>query len=278
MFIPIYIFLFGTGATYWLPNGIEAKHIITNLTLTHSFWPDTIGGIVHGGWSISVEAMFYLLFPLLAVVALHRSAAFSAALAALSFSIISFAYQPIFELYSQSYPNLSADLVDDFLYLNVANQMFVFLTGIALYQARETPILYRAMLSAFPIFCALPMFFLGFITTKSFGFSVVVFFLSGIFIVVSYLTKELKRSYWPIECLRAFGQRSYGMYIIHFLAIAAFSKLPLPNQVSAFVWPLAFALTVATSYYAAKNLEVALAEVIEPIKSRLLGAGFVYRT
>ena len=100
MFIPIYIFLFGTGATYWLPNGIEAKHIITNLTLTHSFWPDTIGGIVHGGWSISVEAMFYLLFPLLAVVALHRSAAFSAALAALSFSIISFAYQPIFELYS----------------------------------------------------------------------------------------------------------------------------------------------------------------------------------
>lgn len=40
-------------------------NILTTLTFTNGFFPNYINSIVFGGWSIAIEAMFYLIFPFL---------------------------------------------------------------------------------------------------------------------------------------------------------------------------------------------------------------------
>lgn len=49
------------------PN-VGLLQILTSATLTHGFRPDTILAIVPGGWSVADEAIFYWLFPVLAVL------------------------------------------------------------------------------------------------------------------------------------------------------------------------------------------------------------------
>jgi len=48
------------------------KHIVTHLTLTHHFFPDTSMSIIGVLWSLSVGAQFYVMFPVLAISFMRR--------------------------------------------------------------------------------------------------------------------------------------------------------------------------------------------------------------
>ena len=49
----------------WLYMNPSTEDILKNLTFTFAFWPETQVSIVPAGWSIGIEAVFYLLFPIL---------------------------------------------------------------------------------------------------------------------------------------------------------------------------------------------------------------------
>lgn len=270
LFIPIYIFAFGVHPDHWHPNGIDLKSVITNITLTHSLWPDTIGGIVHGGWSISVEALFYLVFPVLAISVLRLNPILTSLLAATAFSIASISYRTLFSIFSNYYQSLDSNLIDDFLYLNIFNQLFVFLLGMALYQSRERGLTIRIALSISPVLCAAPLFTFGLITGKSLGFSIVVFGLSVIFIAVSTLAQKIPDKGMALASLKAIGKRSYGIYIVHFLIIAALSEI-VPDQLGRnAMLPFAYLVTVLASYFVAQHLEDAITTATAPVKRKLL--------
>ena len=76
--IPTYLLLYGTGTSYWSPQGISALDIALTATFLHGWWPSSINAIVPGGWSIAVEMMFYLLFPFV-ILRIARPVAFLAA-------------------------------------------------------------------------------------------------------------------------------------------------------------------------------------------------------
>ena len=62
----------GTAPTYWAPWGLSPWDIVAALTLVHGWLPQAINGVVPGGWSIGAEAMFYLIFPVLAAIVTTR--------------------------------------------------------------------------------------------------------------------------------------------------------------------------------------------------------------
>ena len=47
------------------PAGVGLPHVLVTLALVHTWYPTTFNSVVPGGWSVGVEAMFYLTVPFL---------------------------------------------------------------------------------------------------------------------------------------------------------------------------------------------------------------------
>ena len=79
--VPFYLWKDGMGPRYWAPHGITAWHVVSVFTFTNGWHPETINGIVSGGWSVAIEMMFYLVVPLCFayVTTLRRAVALVAA-------------------------------------------------------------------------------------------------------------------------------------------------------------------------------------------------------
>ena len=62
-----YLWQDGTGPRYWLGNApkITNSNIISNVFFLHGLNPYWITSLVPGGWSVTVEVMFYLCVPIL---------------------------------------------------------------------------------------------------------------------------------------------------------------------------------------------------------------------
>ncbi len=63
--IALYAYWYGGIVRPEAPNGVTPPTLVKTLLLVHGWQPDTINAAVPGGWSIGVEAMFYLLLPLI---------------------------------------------------------------------------------------------------------------------------------------------------------------------------------------------------------------------
>ncbi|MEI6949496.1 acyltransferase [Paraflavisolibacter sp. H34] len=65
--IAYYFWQFNGEVNHWLggPHEIETGNIISNFLFLHGFNPNWFNSLVPGGWSITVEMMFYCLVPVL---------------------------------------------------------------------------------------------------------------------------------------------------------------------------------------------------------------------
>ncbi|WP_338672960.1 acyltransferase [Streptomyces sp. SCSIO 30461] len=61
------------GVWLWLGKAVSVKAVIANLLLIHAWIPETLKGANPAAWSLSDEAWFYLIFPLLMVLPAFRS-------------------------------------------------------------------------------------------------------------------------------------------------------------------------------------------------------------
>ncbi|MFD8800075.1 acyltransferase family protein [Streptomyces atroolivaceus] len=64
------------GAWLWLDKAVSAKAVVANLLLVHAWIPETeyLKGANPAAWSLSDEAWFYLVFPLLMILPVFHSA------------------------------------------------------------------------------------------------------------------------------------------------------------------------------------------------------------
>lgn len=131
--IVFFLWLYGFGPRHFAPDGIDSVDVALTATFLHGWHPESITSVVPGGWSIAVEMTFYLLFPLL--VFLVRGW-ISALVALLVTSVLgNAALGAIWYLRSSLWPQLSDDLVSNFVSLWFPTQLPVFIVGLLVYFA-----------------------------------------------------------------------------------------------------------------------------------------------
>src|SRR5262249_38127960 len=86
----VYLVIFGMAgsSSYWAHGGLTALGISATFLFLNGWSPDTMNALVPGGWSISAEAMFYIVFPFLAASIKSLRAAIVAFLAAVAIVVL----------------------------------------------------------------------------------------------------------------------------------------------------------------------------------------------
>lgn len=118
--------------SYSDPDGTSLLDMIRVLTLTGGMHPSTLNAVVPGGWTITNEMYFYLLFPAIALFLIKIRPLFIAALVCLVALTPALASSETFGLTADN-----AYLLDLFQYRHFFNQFLLFLTGILAYRAVE---------------------------------------------------------------------------------------------------------------------------------------------
>ncbi|MBI3232673.1 MAG: acyltransferase [Bacteroidetes bacterium] len=129
MGILYYIWQDGLGARYALGDmdHISAGNIISNFFFLHGLNPYWITSLVPGGWSISVEMMFYLLLPIVYNGIKNINHAFI-------FFMITLVLRKALALAFVSHPQIAFErLWDEFLFFYFPSQLPIFSLGILMY-------------------------------------------------------------------------------------------------------------------------------------------------
>jgi len=239
-----------------------AGNVAANLAFVHGLVPWAQNNIVPGGWSIGVEMAFYLLFPLLHVLLLghHRRSQWVLPVAFVAAIGINLGVQFALSGWSDM-----GSAYSDFMYLNLVNNLPVFVLGFWLYQhAQNGGAMGRSRL--IEVLCSW-FLFLGFAlaalalhaSAAPWGFTLTPT-LAGLAFVG--LVNALRLHHWRLRPLAVIGQVSYSMYLLHFLFAAllvpaVLRALPEATDMTppALMLALAYPAVIALSYACARVTE-----------------------
>jgi peptidoglycan/LPS O-acetylase OafA/YrhL len=117
---------------YWQgnPNHFSLLNIFSVATFTNGLFPAWINSIVFGGWSIAVEAMFYLFFPLL--FKLLKSIPI-----ALFSTVIALVVMQLLRLFLLGLPFAADSDVQTYLFQFFPSQLPIFLIGMSVFILME---------------------------------------------------------------------------------------------------------------------------------------------
>lgn len=212
-YIGIVLYFFWSFAKNHIQHGLigplpqyTIANILANVFFIHGFFPAAYNDIVPGGWSIGVEMVFYVLFPLLFLLHrnLKRPLLLSGFLIAGCYLLVSLVQWQL----GQSTAN------SDFLYFNIANQLQVFIIGMLGFY-------YLPVVSRLPpvVLCLLILLFgmLGYgvwaqpIHNARF-LALVAYACAFVSLAALAATMRFKGAW-----LGEIGRRSFSMYVMHFL-------------------------------------------------------------
>lgn len=248
-----------------IPEKYEWVGLIQNIFFVHGLSISNWNYFVPGGWSISVEMIFYLFFPF--IFKLYSRFTIKRAIQITFFiwmmiCIINYIGQRVLIGYGYSESVVSNNQFS-FFYAFPLNQLHVFLIGVVLYKCIDYKIKSGNLLLFFPI---LLISFLIFADRKldtgvdGLVYTLIASLYFSIFIsVISKL--DIRRIYFG-NMLTKIGKRSFSMYLMHFfvldiimLSIKKLLNIELSGEILA---PLVFITTVALTYITAKVTEVAV--------------------
>jgi peptidoglycan/LPS O-acetylase OafA/YrhL len=146
--ILLFVALEGFGPRLWAPAGISWWHVFTTSLFLHGWHPETINGVVPGGWSIAVEMTFYALFPVLALVC--RSVPRTLAILLLSVLAAEAMNTAAGLVLHPAPPHQPQYLLDAYRFFWFWNQFPIFVIGLLVYVAaaderRHLPIFWAAL-------------------------------------------------------------------------------------------------------------------------------------
>jgi peptidoglycan/LPS O-acetylase OafA/YrhL len=199
-----YLWQNGYWDTHYREN-IEGGLIISNIFFVHGVNPAWINSLVPGGWSISVEMMFYCLVPFLykKITSLNRAIICMAALILLNL-VLQLIFKP-FALVSETWQG--------FLYFFLPNQLPVFLCGIIGYFLVVKKDHSIKILPLTGLIAAL-------IADAIFGYLRKDPLLPGlVFLVLLYMLSHYKIKLLVNTATVGLGKISYSCYLVHFAVL-----------------------------------------------------------
>jgi len=221
--IVVFIVLFGTAPRFAAPFGVGWMQVVTSLTLTHGFRPDTIEAIVPGGWSIAVEMTFYAVFPWIAtrVSTLRHALLFAIGTIVFAVGLRSVST----ELLAILFPEDPHELRGVFGFLWFPAQLPAFAIGVLLFHALRSGVRLPARLAhagflvSLVFVGALPLFGPGIQSNL---------LLSGAALGLMVLcASQSNRAVIVHPALRWIGKVSFSAYLWHFLLLSLPVNLPL---------------------------------------------------
>ena len=249
--IVFFLWLGGTGASIYAPDGIGIRHIAMTAMLVHGFWPDTITSVVPGGWSVADEVIFYALFPA-TVPRLLNASWKTLIIVAVAAVILGAQLSRLLDGFSYLLPSSAQGVAGIYFFLWFPRQLPCFVFGIMLFKfsreqqlvpvaaAKWTCALALALMLLVPfiegIRYALP---LGLATTYAIAFSLFAFSLM----------------YWRSSPLVGrpimwVGKVSYSAYFVHFAVLhylPAFRPTEWPAANVAYMYAIVTIVTVCIS-------------------------------
>jgi peptidoglycan/LPS O-acetylase OafA/YrhL len=185
-----------------------------HLTLLHGFTLDAFKTVVPGGWSIGVEFIFYLLFPIIFALVINKGTKTKFVLLLVIFIGLSLIQSTFFQVYFPSYSS-----VWKYGYWAPLNQLPVFMVGLMLYRKVKQTSVPDSITSHLAWFLVATLSSLGVWQLKVPFYVVLVPLLSAYSFYHLYFVFE-SVTWLNCKLLRRIGQLSFSMYLLHFLSIS----------------------------------------------------------
>lgn len=208
----LYTLVFGTGPSYWAPDGLKWWHYALTLLFLNGWHPEAINAIVPLGWSIAIEMTFYPFIPFLYQRIKNISGAIFLITASLVLQVLLVIfYKPILLNYATGY------IVQAYFYLWFFAQLPIFGLGILVYLIlKEKPERNLQLGNALLVFFA--FLYIAFLQTGSYVESIPHHFFYGI----AFLLLTLGLYFNPTKLLvnsftKWIGKISYSLYLVHFV-------------------------------------------------------------
>lgn len=209
--IAYYLYQDGYGPRYWLGDmdHITTANVVSNFFFVHGFNPYWINSIVPGGWSISVEMMFYCLIPFLVT----RIKDFNMAL---RFLMISLLLKTGLDIVLTTFPQIKDfTLWNSFLYFYLPSQLPVFAFGFIMYyliaNTTEANIVFDRRLLFYTT--------LSFLLQLAIGFNSSHLVFALLYMMLGWMLSR-RESRWATNGLIVYmGKISFSLYLIHFAVL-----------------------------------------------------------
>ncbi len=251
-----YLYQDGLGARYWLGDATEITiaNITANFLFLHGLNPYWITSVVHGGWSIAVEMMFYVIVPYLFMKVKNINTAVNLLLATL---IVRAVLQLFFEKH-QLIP--SATLWHEYLYMYFPNQLPVFIVGILLYFVIIKPESLKEIKGQ-TLLALATFLFIHLCMSGLFLFPIhVIFSMVFLLLCVGLSKYHFKLLVNPI--IIHIGKVSFSMYLVHFAVLywlkeynfVEFTQNSVLNYTIRFCVATSISVLIATLFYHAVEL------------------------
>jgi peptidoglycan/LPS O-acetylase OafA/YrhL len=217
----------GLPIGYWPPLTVSWSNVLASATFTHGFFPQTIRGVVPGGWTIANEMTFYLLLPLLVVTLRTWGTTIFALFAAACLALL----MAVLAHFGWLFPDLDRELVEQFAFLSFPNQFVAFLAGILVFHVLHAfpgPAPRRA-LGAGLAACAAAIVAIPFIAAALHGYLLHTSYVMPIlyalpFALWTWCLAKGGGGFLVNRVTRYVGKVSYSAYIWHFPVLGLLHK------------------------------------------------------
>lgn len=198
---------------------IPLKKMVTSFLFINGLFPTHINGYVPGGWSITVEFMFYAMAPFL----FSRIRSLNASISFVLFSLIGCFFINTYIL--GSFTNH-----EEFLYYNIISQLPIFAIGILCYWVINNKQEYISKKNL--VLLAATLFLFCYLTVPYH------FIYSLVFAIIVIIQSKDPIKLLSNNILAKVGKVSFSMYLVHFAVLSILDKLnwidilPASNSIS----------------------------------------------